>query len=274
VPTAAVNGTEIHYEVDGDGHPCLVLHGGLGHDHTLYRKTLGPLSPPLQLVYLDHRGNGRSGRPPLDTLTMAQLADDAVALADHLGIDRFLVLGHSYGGFIAQELAIRHPDRVDGVVLVTTTAGQLGTGESEDDTEPGPPMPPDFAAAMATPPTSDEEYAAGTARLLRHYLHQAEVDEVLALEHDTVWSAAAMMRGFQVLSTWSAIDRLPQVRCPVLLVAGRHDVVTSFPQASRIARHLPDAEVVVLEHSAHYPWLDEPDAFFAAVHGWLAARFG
>jgi proline iminopeptidase len=83
-----------------------------------------------------------------------------------------------------------------------------------------------------------------------------------------------MLRGFQVLSTWSSVDRLPQVRCPVLLVAGRHDVVTSFPQAHRIARHLPDADVIVLEHSAHYPWLDEPDAFFTAVKGWLTARVG
>jgi proline iminopeptidase len=274
VPSAAVNATDLHYEVDGAGRPCLVLHGGLGMDHTRYRRTLGPLSPPLQLVYLDHRGTGRSGRPPLDTLTMPQLADDAVGLADHLGLDRFLVFGHSYGGFVAQELAIRHPDRVDGVVLVSTTAGQLGTAESEDDTEAGPPLPPAFAAAMSTPPTSDDGYAAGMADLLPHYLHQADVDAVRTIEDETVWSASAMLRGFQVLSAWSAIDRLPQVRCPVLLVAGRHDVVTSFPQAHRIARHLPDAEVVVLEHSAHYPWFDEPDEFFAAVHGWLAARFG
>lgn len=126
VPSALVNGTELFHEVDGDGAPCLVLHGGLGVDHTMYQRTLGPLAPPMQLVYLDHRCNGRSGRPPLITLTMEQLADDAVGLADHLGLDRFHVLGHSYGGFVAQELAIRHPDRVAALLIVATTPGQLG----------------------------------------------------------------------------------------------------------------------------------------------------
>lgn len=62
MPRTLVNGTELFYEVDGDGAPWVVLHGGLGVDHTLYRRTLGPLSPPMQLIYLDHRCNGRSGR--------------------------------------------------------------------------------------------------------------------------------------------------------------------------------------------------------------------
>src|SRR4051794_20343094 len=114
--TAALNGTTIYYETVGDGPPCLVLHGGLGVDHSLYRD-LDALTDRVQLVYFDHRHNGRSGRPALDTITMPQLADDAVALADHLGFDTFIVLGHSYGGFVAQELAIRYPARVDALVL-------------------------------------------------------------------------------------------------------------------------------------------------------------
>jgi proline iminopeptidase len=83
-----------------------------------------------------------------------------------------------------------------------------------------------------------------------------------------------MSRGFEVLASWSSIDRLPSITCPVLLTAGRHDVFTSFPQSHRIARHLPNAEVLLFEQSGHFPWLDEPDAFFPAVKGWLAAHVG
>ena len=267
-----MNGTTLFHEVDGDGTPCLVLHGGLGVDHTLYRRTLGVLSPPLQLVYLDHRGNGRSGRPPLDTLTIPQLADDAVALADHLGLDRVVVLGHSYGGFVAQELAIRHPDRVRALLLVCTTPGQLGAEEAEDETEPGPPPPPELAELMGSLPPTDEGLAAGLADMLRFYLHRRDVDEVRALTAGTVHSAAALVRGFEVLASWSAVDRLATIACPTLVVAGRHDVFTSFPQAHRIARRIPGARVEVLEHSGHYPWLDEPDAFSAVVHDWLATH--
>ena len=142
MPKVPVNGTDLFFEVDGDGPPCVVLHGGLGLDHTLYRRTLGPLAALMRLVFFDHRCNGRSGRPPLPTLTMERLADDVIGLADHLSIDRLYVFGHSYGGFIAQELAIRHPDRVGALVLVDTTPGQLGTGESADETEQGPPPRP------------------------------------------------------------------------------------------------------------------------------------
>jgi proline iminopeptidase len=274
VPSTAANGTELFYEVDGEGPPCIVLHGGLGVDHTVYRRTLGRLSPPLKLVYYDQRCNGRSGRPPLDTLTMAQLADDAAALADHLGFDRFLALGHSYGGFVAQELAIRHGDRVAGLLLVDTTPGQLGDGESPDDAEQGPPPPPELVEIMGTLPSTDDELAAGMGQLLPFYLHQRDPAEVASLMDDTVWSAAAMIRGFEVLAQWSAVDRLGGISCPTLVVAGRHDLVTSFPQAHRIARRIPNARVELLEHSGHFPWLDEPDAFFALVHDWLVTTPG
>ena len=270
MPSAPVNGTELFFEVDGDGPPCVVLHGGLGVDHTLYRRTLGPLAAARRLVHFDQRCNGRSGRPPLATLTMEQLADDAVSVADHLGLDRFCVFGHSYGGFVAQELAIRHPDRVAVLLLVATTPGQLGTGESPDDTEQGPPPPAEVLELMSAVPATDDDLAAAMARMLPHYLHRRDVDEVRSLMGDTVWSADAMVRGFEVLSSWSSVDRLGDVSCPTLVIAGRHDVFTSWPQAQRIGRRVPGATVEVLEHSGHFPWLDEPDVFFPLTLDWLA----
>jgi proline iminopeptidase len=270
MPRATVNGTELFFEVDGDGAPCVVLHGGLGVDHTLYRRTLGPLSPPMQLIYFDHRCNGRSGRPPLDTLTMAQLADDACGLADHLGLDRFHVLGHSYGGFVAQELAITYADRVAALLLVSTTAGQLGVDESADATEQGPPPPPEVMELMSAEPATDDDLAVGMDQMLPYNLHRRDVDEVRSLMADTVWSANAMKRGFEVLSTWSSVDRLEDISCPTLVVAGRHDIITSFPQAHRIARRVRGATVEVLDQSGHFPWLDEPDRFFPLLHAWLA----
>ena len=74
------------------------------------------------LVYYDHRCNGRSGRPPIETLTLAQLADDADALRSHLGYEKVAVLGHSYGGCLALQYALRHPRHVSHLLLVGTTA--------------------------------------------------------------------------------------------------------------------------------------------------------
>ena len=271
VPAAMTNGTTLHYEVDGDRRPCIVLHGGLGLDHLVYRRTLEPLTDTLQLVYFDHRGNGRSASVDLATVTMEQLADDVAALADGLELERFLVFGHSYGGFVAQEFALRHHDRVDGLILVDTTPGQLGRDESPDNDQ-GPPPPPEFMAHMSSVPDTDDDVAAGMIGLLPYYLHSLDPTDVAPLLDGTIYRADVMARGFEVLAGWSSFDRLGEITAPTLLLAGRHDVVTSVPQSYRIARRLADAEVVVLEHSGHFPWLEEPDAFFAAVRDWIGRK--
>ena len=273
VPTAGVNGTTIWYDVAGSGPPALVLHGGLGLDHTLYQATLTPLEQRLRLVYLDHRGNGRSGRPPLETITIEQLADDAAALARHLGEEQFVVIGHSYGGFVAQELVLRHPELAAAVILVDTTPGQLGANE-RDDEEQGPPPPPEVAALITTLPSTNEEMVDGVRQLMPHYLHRRDPSDLDAILDSTVFDAAAMARGFEVLAGWSSIDRLSTIVAPTLVLAGRHDVFTSWPQARRIASRIPGADLVIFEDSGHMPWLDEPDRFFEVVDGWLANVLG
>jgi proline iminopeptidase len=273
VATAELNGTTLWYDVVGTGPLGLVLHGGLGLDHTLYQATLTPLEQRLRLAYVDHRGNGRSGRPPLETITIEQLADDAALLVRHLGDERVVVIGHSYGGFVAQELALRHPELTTALILVDTTPGQLGATEDRDD-EQGPPPPPAVAALMTTLPSTNEEMVEGVRQLMPHYLHRRDPSELDSILDATVFDAAAMARGFEVLAGWSSVDRLSSIVAPTLVLAGRHDVFTSWPQARRIASRLPGAELVIFEDSGHMPWLDEPDRFFEVVDGWLAKVLG
>ena len=93
----------------GEGLPCLLMHGGLGFDHTCLHPWLDPLGDVMRLVYYDHRGNGRSGRPPSETIIFEQLCSDADALREHLGFEEVCVLGYSFGGFVALEYALRYP---------------------------------------------------------------------------------------------------------------------------------------------------------------------
>ncbi len=267
---AEVNGVQLFYEEIGAGPPALVLHGGLGIDHTPYR-SLDPLATRLRLHYYDHRGNGRSSRPDEAKLTMENWADDAAALARHVaGEDPVVVIGHSFGGFIAQEMAIRHSDSVRALVLVATTPGQLGVGEPP--APEGPPIPDEFAELLQQMPATDDELALGMVRLAPAYLHAAPAERLTSLMGGTVFSATAMRRGFEELASWSAVDRLPGVDVPTLVMAGRHDAFTSWPQADRIAARLPNAEVVVFERSGHFPWLEEPDTFFETTTAWLRAH--
>src|SRR5262249_34696747 len=116
---ANLRGADIHYELHGEGPAVLVMHGGLGLDHTYFRPWLDPLGARATLVYYDHRGNGRSARSqPLDDVDHATWADDADALRAALGNEQVIALGHSYGSFLALEYAVRHPGRVAKLVLV------------------------------------------------------------------------------------------------------------------------------------------------------------
>lgn len=268
MPTAAVNDTVLHFESDGTGPPWMVVHGGLGVDHLIYRRTLVPLADSFRVVLFDQRGNGRSTPVDLATVTIEQLADDVAALADTLGLDRFSVLGHSYGGFVAQEFALRHPGRLDRLVLVATTPGGLGASESPDDDQ-GPPPPDELLSLLAAPPATDEEMGAMMYRLLPFYFPKADAESIAALFEGTVFRAGVLRRGFEVLSRWSSVDRLGSIAAPTLVLVGSHDVFTSVPQSFRISRRIPDATTLVFEHSGHFPWIEEPDAFFAALRDWL-----
>jgi proline iminopeptidase len=270
MPRTEIDGVGIHYEVDGEGPPLVVVHGGLGLDHVVYRRTLAPLADEVRMITYDQRGNGRSVPADLAALTMERLADDAAALADHLGLDRFAVLGHSYGGFVAQEVALRHPDRVSSLVLVDTTPGQLGDDEIEDEHGTGPPMPAEPVAIVSGPPPVDDAgMAAVMANLLPSYFRHPERVDLDAAVAGTSYRAAAMVRGFEVLATWSSVDRLAAITAPTLVVVGRHDVFTAWPQSMRIGARIVGAEVVVFEDSGHFPWVEEPERFFPLVREWL-----
>ena len=266
---AAVNGTSLYYETVGHGRPCLVLHGGLGLDHS-YLRGLDALGRRLGLVYYDHRCHGRSGRPPVETLSVQQLADDADALAAHLGDDPVLVLGHAQGGFVAQELALRHPERVAGLVLVGTSPGELGRDESLAD-DPVPPVPVEVEVLQRVPPATDEEWAATMAVLAPFWFRHPERFEPASLFAGTIFNAQAVAHSMWALASWSGVDRLGGVAAPALVLVGRHDVFYPPAQVDRITRRAPAATAVVFDESGHVPWLEEPDAFQAAVEHWLDA---
>lgn len=156
------------------------------------------------------------------------------------------------------------------LILVDTTPGQLGADERADETEQGPPIPPEMEAAMSIEPASDEEFAAGMADLLPFYFHKPLPPAARSMTEGTNYCAAAMVRGFEVLSGWSSVDRLASIAAPTLLLWGRHDRICSAPQATRIAKRIRNAKLQYFEESGHFPWLEEPEAFFGVVRDWAA----
>jgi proline iminopeptidase len=162
---------------------------------------------------------------------------------------------------------LRHPDRVAGLVLVATTPGQLGAGETD---EQGPPPPPGLAAALRSTPTTNGEFAHLLTAMLPWYLHRLPPEAVEPLLRRSILDVRAWRRSMALLQTWSSVDRLHRIRVPTLLLAGRHDLFCSPAQTQRIARRIPDSRTVILEHSGHLPWLEEAESFFTTIEAWLA----
>lgn len=270
--SAGVNGTVLHYEVLGDGPTCLVTHGWLGADHTYLRPGLDGLARHLRLVFYDHRCNGRSGGATPDTLTVEQLADDADALAAHLGAGPVLVLGHHQGASVAQELALRHPGRVAGLILVGGTPGELGRTESLADSLVAPPTPPEVEVLQRVPPGTDEELAATMRALAPFFFHRVGRAGEEAPFERTTFNAEAAVQAMVALGWWSCVDRLADMEVPALVLVGRHDVFLGPHHSERISRHLAGSRLVVLEDGGHLPWVEEPDACVDAVRDWLAEQ--
>lgn len=264
MPTAELNGTEIYYREAGGGLPCLVMHGGLGFDHS-YLAGLDVLGDALRLVYYDHRGNGRSGRPPIETLTFAQLADDADALRAHLGHERLAVLGHSFGGAVALEYALRHPERVSHLILVCTAPRFDVSDPAAAERLVRKGMTAGIAEALAHAGESDaalHSYAELAGPLYFHAFDAARYRRITA---DIVYSAAAMVRGFQIAAEWEILSRLAALRTPTLLVAGGGDAITPPEASMALQRNIPGADLVVLQRSGHFPWIEQPQEFAAAI---------
>ena len=265
---AHVNGTDLFYTEVGHGVPCLVMHGGLGVDHTQFREWLDPLGDVLQLVYYDHRGNGRSGRPPIETLTHEQLIADADGLRAHLGFEKIAVMGHSYGGCLALLYALRYPQRVTHLLLVGTTAAWDYFDELAVDLRRRA-VGEEVAGALLNLPATDREMAHNQIAIAPLAFHPANVQLANRVLSKTVWNAAANVRSRQLSTDYNVRSRLGEISAPTLILTGRDDFFCPPTQAERMHRGIPGSEMVIFERSGHYPFAEESATFQEALRAWL-----
>jgi len=270
LPIIPANGTELYYVEAGSGLPCLVMHGGLGVDHTYLHPWLDPLGDVLRLIYYDHRGNGRSGRPALETLTFDQFCADADTLRSARGLDRVAVMGSSYGGFIALEYALRYPERLSHLILLgTAPAFNYGPEIIANVRRKGANA--EMMAVFQTPNAADDNEMRHALNLIMPlYFHTFDPEHHPRLYENIIVSGAAGARSNQLLSGYDVTTRLGEIGVPTLILAGRDDFICPPSQATIMHANIDQAELVVFERSGHLPYAEEPETFFAVIHDWLA----
>jgi 3-oxoadipate enol-lactonase len=241
------DGVRLNFEVHGDpGAPPMILLEGLGGDIPGWRRNIPTLAQELWVIAYDFRGNGRSDDPP-GPCTMATFVDDTLALLDALGVERAHVYGQSFGGMVAQELALTAPERVRTLILACTDMGRRTTIRREGAT--APKHEPWRALYAAGFPDEHPEHVADDLRI-----GAAHPDHPVGGRRQ--WEA---MEGFDTY------DRLPDMRIPTLVVHGTADQLIPVENGSRLAARIPGAELVLLEGAGHVYHSERPDEADAAV---------
>ncbi len=279
-----VNGTRIWFDIEGAGlvpdgpvmrqRPTLVLlHGGPGFDHSSFKPAHGALSDVAQILYVDHRGNGRSGYSDPSCWTLDQWADDLRGLFDRLGIDKPVVLGLSFGGFVAQALALRHPGHVGALVLSSTAAKFrldrcLNTFLRLHGTRARA-----VAEAFWTDPGDAEKVQTYMAECFPLYNPTPRSPDVAKR---STFNPAMLQHFFGAGGEGFRFDfrpKLKDVDCPTLVLGGDLDPVTPLADSEDIAAALP-ARLVRFETfigAGHGVGRDQPDRYFALLREFLAA---
>ena len=248
--------------VVGEGqHTLLFLHG-LGGNHNNWQPQLDAFANDYQCVAWTMPGFGTSS--PLDEMTWPALADAAAALLDEVAAEHTTVIGLSMGGYIAQQLAVQHRDRIDRVVLAATSA-HFGRGNTE--------FIESFLTTRLKPiieGKSPADLAPGfVPNLFSDDAPQQAIDNTVASMSQI--SPDAYRRALECLVTWDFREQLSELRQPTLCMAGANDRTAPVKAMQALADQLPQGALVTIENCNHLMNLDHPDAFNAAIQAFLQA---
>lgn len=257
VGKVTVGEIEMAYEVAGEGHPLLLI-SGVGYGGWFWHKVVPALAEHFQVVTFDNRGAGGTDKPD-GPYTTQMMAADTAGLLDGLGIRKAYVLGHSLGGFIAQELALARPDLVEKLILASTTYG-------------GPNVIPITPEALEVLTKRDGDPVELVQRGIQVACapgfaerHPEIVQELLQYRLTNPVPPAQYQAQVMAGATHNAESRIGQIACPVLVLFGEHDKVVPPGNAELLARKLPNARVKILPNVGHVFPVEDPEATVQAI---------
>jgi len=274
------NGLNFVYETQGASDDVvIVVHGGPGFPHEYFHPMLYNLSRYAKLIYFDRRADMLSSRSGHGMASIEEMSDDIDALRKKLGLERVTLLGHSFGATIVLNYALRHPNNVKRLILVSAAATVENPNEGEKR------IVKTLSKVERAAYTSSEGLAGGArpcerVRMRYAVLYPHYFDKLIPYESDrgiyTVYFDA-LSKKEALADGSSALDvraRLNEIKVPVLVFSGRHDLVTPPDQSFTLARGLPQSRLVMMEHSGHFPFYEENYLFTEWVRQFMTATSG
>jgi 3-oxoadipate enol-lactonase len=267
MPICRLNEIDVYFERTGFGPPLLFI-SGTGGDLRLKPNVFnGPLPQAFDTISYDQRGLGRTSKPDRP-YTMERYANDAAALLTALNVRRALVFGVSFGGMVAQELALRHPDRVKAMVLACTSPG--GAGGTSYPLHQLTGMTRAEIARHMIPISDTRRDAAWTAANPEEHktLIELGAQDPYAEEMDRAMGARRQLEARAGHDTW---DRLGAIRCPVFVAGGKFDGIAKPEIQTRMAQRISGARLQMFE-GGHLFLLQDRTAF-PAISEFLSANW-
>ena len=253
-----INGLRIHAEIYGEGEP-LLMHSGLWAEAALWRPML-PYLPGYQVIAFDPPGVGRSDMPSLP-LTMSDLATVGTAVLDELGVGSAHVLGASFGGAVAQQMAVCHPDRVRSLVLVSTSFGALGW--------PGDPVA--YLLFMLPNSFTRQRLPRVAGRMFGGRM-RTEPELVSSLPIRRPGSLQAVMYRMAPLLGWTSLPWLGAIRQPTLIICGDDDPITPRRNHALMAAMIRHARLHTVPGAGHLAMVDSPELVGPVVAEFLGGQ--
>jgi proline iminopeptidase len=263
------DGVTLFVEELGDGLPLVVLHGGPGFDHSMFRPWLDPLADEFRVVYVDERGQGRSDRVDPATLSLEVFAHDVDLLAEALGLERFALLGHSFGAIIATSHAV---ELGTAAAYVISGGGDSSAGLEADVAASFETMG-DRAEAIAASweaeksVESDEDVLAlWRAQMPMHFTGEPPA----GFGEETVFSPEVLRHFANVgYGDFDFVPYLHHVARPTLVIVGEHDLVTT-PRAARVLHEgIAASELRIVPGAGHMSYVEAPETYRSAVSSFL-----
>ncbi|MBX3708643.1 MAG: alpha/beta fold hydrolase [Gammaproteobacteria bacterium] len=281
---AKIRNTEIYFDIAGmqlqpSGNDFIerpvmfILHGGPGGDHLRFKQHSIELQEVVQLVFIDHRGCGRSKKTKPADYTMKNNIEDIEALRNHLGLEKICILGTSYGGMVAQGYAAKYHRHLEKLILVATAPSyrflnearqylqQYGSSKQNsisqhlwNGTFKNHKHVVDFFKAM------DAVYSTTAKKNRKKLFSQSR----------TIWSHEALNKGFSsFLRNFDIIPKLKNITCPTLILAGENDWICSPNQSKTIAKHILKSQLKIFKKCGHSIAVDAHDQYIRAVKRFL-----
>lgn len=274
----ALNGTELYLKTIGKGEPVLIIHGGPGLDHTYFLPQMKGLAKDHELIFYDQRASGKSASN-LDSsqISIDIFVEDIEAIRKQTKQEKLNILGHSFGGILAMKYAIKHPEKVNKLILSNSSgassvfmkneAKQLQERITEDDR---------FEQELIFKSTN---FQAGKSSayedLFRIFFRKEFANRALA-NSLTLTFPASFAKNSRLLSylskdmgaNYDFSADLKNITAPTLVVYGDYEILAESA-GKQIAETIPNSEFVVLKDCGHFPFIEQPAAYFKAINDFL-----